>query len=1329
MSIIEGTSGYDTLTGTSGNDILYGYGSSDLLYGGAGNDTLNGGTGYDTLYGEAGNDLFMVSERIGGYYYYNQQVITIADFASGDRIDVSAWGISSFDQIQSILEVVDGTDAYFNAWYDAVNYSIQIRDFAASTLTASNFVFSTAGASEITGTTDNDRLFGTTGSDLITGGAGNDALRGGDGNDTLNGGTGENTLYGQAGVDLFVVSERLGGYYYSNQQIITIKDFSPGERIDVSAWGISSFDQIQNILQIADGTDAYFNARYDGVSYSIQLSGIAASTLTAADFIFSTAGASTIIGTSDSDRLFGSTGDDSIRGGSGDDRLLGGSGNDTLRGDSGNDLLYGQSGNDVFVVSARGTSYSSTQNVTIGDFTTGDRIDVSAWGISSFDQIQEILETVDSTDAYLRAYFSGYLYSIRINNVDAAALTANDFIFDTAGTPIDMVGNTSTDYLFGSLVGDTINGAGGDDTIFGGDGDDRLSGGTGTNVLYGQSGNDVFFVFARSSSTSDTTTIADFTAGDKIDISAWGISSFEMLQEILTTVDGTDAYFNAWYGSEYHALRISNVTASALSASDFIFGPSTALDMVGTSWRDRLFGSEVADTINGGNGDDQIFGGGGGDRLLGGSGNDTLIGGAGTNTLYGHDGYDVFCMSLLAGSSVSTDTVADFTAGYDRIDLSAWGITSVAQVAQILDTENGTDAVLATTWGGLQHKIFLTGVDADTLDASDFIFDTSGARTLAGTGSADRLFGSALGDSLAGGAGNDTVMGGGGEDTLDGGAGTDLAILEGNFNAALLSAPTSSSLLYNGTLLSGFEYVQFADVSYSWTTLAGLVVNSAPVSNLPATLSSYEGSVSLDLADYFSDPEGDTLSYSVSGLASGLSLSGHVISGTISAVAGGAPMQVTVTASDGAITITDSFSWTITNVNAAPTGSVTLSGAAQVGSVLGAISTVADADGINTATRSWQWLRDGVVISGATAATYTLTSADQGHVIAARLSYTDFFGTHESVTSAVSATVTPAALDVNGTTGADMIAGSDGNDTISGLGGNDTLSGGSGDDLLSGDSGNDLLYGGAGDDGLRGNDGNDTIHGDTGADNISGAEGNDSLDGGDDDDLMGGGLDNDSMDGGAGNDFMGGGMGDDTLLGSAGNDTVNGGAGDDSMSGGLGKDVMGASFGNDTLFGGDGNDAMGGGSGRDSLSGDAGNDTIGGGEGDDTIRGGTGNDFLAGGDRDDLIYGDAGDDMINGGAGNDTMSGGAGRDVFLFNEMISGDTDVILDFEGGLDLLRLSGIENAPGSGLNGYFDALDITNTVVGGTLGVSLNYEGQTIYLLGISAGELTKNDFLFM
>src|SRR5207342_1355748 len=93
----------------------------------------------------------------------------------------------------------------------------------------------------------------------------------------------------------------------------------------------------------------------------------------------------------------------------------------------------------------------------------------------------------------------------------------------------------------------------------------------------------------------------------------------------------------------------------------------------------------------------------------------------------------------------------------------------------------------------------------------------------------------------------------------------------------------------------------------------------------------------------------------------------------------------------------------VTNVNDAPTGTVTISGTAAQNQVLTASNTLADADGLGAI--SYQWQRDGANISGATGTSYTLLEADVGHAIRVVASYADGHGTAESVASSATASV------------------------------------------------------------------------------------------------------------------------------------------------------------------------------------------------------------------------------------------------------------------------------------------------------------------------------------
>ena len=125
----------------------------------------------------------------------------------------------------------------------------------------------------------------------------------------------------------------------------------------------------------------------------------------------------------------------------------------------------------------------------------------------------------------------------------------------------------------------------------------------------------------------------------------------------------------------------------------------------------------VGGVANGGALDDRVLGGAGNDTLTGGSGADWLGDGAGVDRLSGNKGADVFVFA----QDGNTDTITDFEAGTDRIDLQAWGriyshdvlnITATATVAVI---SYGDETIIITSAKGLT-------IPLNAWDDGDFIF-------------------------------------------------------------------------------------------------------------------------------------------------------------------------------------------------------------------------------------------------------------------------------------------------------------------------------------------------------------------------------------------------------------------------------------------------------------------------------------------------------------------------------------------------------------------------------------------------------------------------------
>ena len=91
------------------------------------------------------------------------------------------------------------------------------------------------------------------------------------------------------------------------------------------------------------------------------------------------------------------------------------------------------------------------------------------------------------------------------------------------------------------------------------------------------------------------------------------------------------------------------------------------------------------------------------------------------------------------------------------------------------------------------------------------------------------------------------------------------------------------------------------------------------------------------------------------------------------------------------------------------TGAPAISGTAQVGETLTAsTSGISDEDGLDNVSYAYQWLADDADIAGATGATHTLTSSEQGKAIKVRVSFTDDNGNAETLTSGATAAVEPA---------------------------------------------------------------------------------------------------------------------------------------------------------------------------------------------------------------------------------------------------------------------------------------------------------------------------------
>ncbi|MBP7337126.1 M10 family metallopeptidase C-terminal domain-containing protein [Niveispirillum sp.] len=683
------------------------------------------------------------------------------------------------------------------------------------------------GDDSIVGTSGNDNIDGSYGNDTLVGGEGNDTLNGGEGFDRLSGGPGDDVLYvggsdsliGGDGRDLFIPGPPASYYSYGISRIL---DFTQGEdRIDLSALGIPDLETARLFFTAAGDGNWQFQFRSASNLYSFYL-GVAPEALRASDFIFAGPVSGGLIrGGGGPDDLIGGVGNDTLDGGSGDDSLIGGAGDDRLILRGGWDRAIGGIGNDVFVISTDISSgYAS---YTIADFTRGqDRIDVSAFGISSWDTLKALMTSGPPGYGTSFNLARGSQVSFFLTGVDSNLLSASDFILSTDTTPREIYGGWMS-HLYGGVGNDRLHGSGNGSWMFGEGGDDILYAATGgSSRMSGGAGRDIFVLEGGTSTTYAE--IVDFTQGvDRIDVSDLGISSFDVIRGLAALPSGSPQLLQL--GSLGLTL---NIDRQKLTAADFIFAedsPARQISAVGT-----------AGLLTGGSGNDTLIGGASGiDRLFGGAGDDTIMddptepagwyGAYGADVWSGGAGRDLFVVNQINGR----DVVIDFTRGTDRIDLSALGISSMETVRYLAEYA-GISGKAATAFragiGGDSGVFAFTG-DRDLLSANDFILanQTSAVTRTALEGERD-LFGGLAGDTLRGNggtnrlfgdAGDDMLAGGAGDDRLYGGAGVDTALFTGKKAEYTITTINGITTVRHDTgndgtdMLIGVERLSFAD--------------------------------------------------------------------------------------------------------------------------------------------------------------------------------------------------------------------------------------------------------------------------------------------------------------------------------------------------------------------------------------------------------------------------------------------------------------------------------------------------------------------------------------
>ncbi|SEK01726.1 Ca2+-binding protein, RTX toxin-related [Sphingobium sp. AP50] len=482
-------------------------------------------------------------------------------------------------------------------------------------------------------------------------------------------------------------------------------------------------------------------------------------------------------GTADADEIYGYDGDDQINGLDGDDRIDGG---------NGSDRLTGGAGADIFVYHYRPINDFVTGDIDedlITDFEVGvDRIDLSAYGISSLEIVQDRISQ-SGTDTLISIFQHGNEDRIRIQNVLPSQLDATSFIFSGVTTAQRIVGTMYGDLLFGGAGDDQMIGDDGDDDLRGDAGNDWIDGGRGDDILSGGAGADVFYYSLRPFGQD---VITDFEVGvDKIDLSALGISNLAIFQDRISQ-SGSDTVISFLYAGAVEEIRLENVLPSQLTEDSFIFNSSTqSLYTNGGAGPNLLFGGMGNDRLSGSGelrgdaGNDDLRGDAGNDRLFGGTGNDRLSGGKGDDLLSGGAGLDIFSYDNndyygTKARLFGKDVITDFEVGADRINLSQLGISDLAMIQDRI-SQSGNDTVISFFYNGQEEEIRILNVLPSELTEASFIFSkVLDDQIVWGAEQADLLFGGLGNDSMSGLSGDDELRGGEGDDIFFGALGNNI---------------------------------------------------------------------------------------------------------------------------------------------------------------------------------------------------------------------------------------------------------------------------------------------------------------------------------------------------------------------------------------------------------------------------------------------------------------------------------------------------------------------------------------------------------------------------
>jgi Ca2+-binding RTX toxin-like protein len=673
----------NVITGNDGNNRLTGLDGADTLVDNNGNDILDGGAGADSMAGGAGNDI----------YYVDNALDTVLE-KPGDGTDIVIASVSYAITAGSEIETLETANAG-----GIVAIDLTGNAFA-------NTLIGNAGANHLDGGGGADKLYGAAGDDIYrVDNVGDQVFENlGEGNDqiqtsisyTLAAGQSIETLattdaFGTDAIDL--TGNGLANHLIGNAGANRLDG---GAGADLMEGGAGNDSYLINnpgdvvVEAVGGGTDTILTSIDYALTAGLEIEHLAALDPLAtaalnltgnelANIIDGNAGANTLTGGAGDDVINALGGNDHVFGGDGNDNLSGGDGNDLIDGGAGADNIYGGLGDDV--------SYADRADDLVFE-NAGEGTDtvVTTAGYYLYANIENLTLATGAGDIF------------GVGNELANTITGNEGSnLLIAGAGDDVVhGGSGVDSLFGQDGNDHLFGDAGIDYLVGGNGDDVIDGGADADALYGEDGNDTLY-----GGTDFQTDILVGGNGNDVLHGDSGLGDYDLMDGGA----GNDSYYvdtPADLTFEAVGGGTDTVYANINGAGYYLYANVENLVLQGTT--PYGVGNDL---------DNHLTGNGVSNYLLGGAGNDVLNGKGGNDVLFGESGADTFVFEHGTGG----DVIGDFTAGTDKIDLSAFGFANYQTVVNSMHEVNGTTAI--DLGGG--DFVVLNGVAEVSLNASDFI--------------------------------------------------------------------------------------------------------------------------------------------------------------------------------------------------------------------------------------------------------------------------------------------------------------------------------------------------------------------------------------------------------------------------------------------------------------------------------------------------------------------------------------------------------------------------------------------------------------------------------